>query len=434
LHLKLRRCFLPAQAALLLALNFLPLAEGRNWVVCRTRARCLTLLKLLAFALLCWEAGRCPPGSSGSGTEWARGAAPTFVGGLRNRLGQACGGDESEASALLAAGRWQQRQPGDGNAPADRGTCPSLAAQLALPPDKCWGGGNGAEEGSGAAAPRKDATGVGATLVAEVGQVCLLLCLYVSKPNDTVSQSNYVEMSTCLWPPERYSRQLSPPLPNAQSKLFALAHAGFSFRYARWQHTAALQALLLGAAAAQAAAQDVCGRGELAAAAAAPRAVMQQLAQLLCTAHWLPLGLPVSLAGGGEGSAAGGEGGEGGGERGSGVSLALSMPPQLDACRLLLTWLQVSSGSRPAAGPSCALGPPYAARQQPSCACSATLPSRSQARRRLLPGPQQVCFGWALPVWVAFLSEEQARARFAEQHAGHLLPDEKEWAAAAAVG
>jgi hypothetical protein len=52
----------------------------------------------------------------------------------------------------------------------------------------------------------------------------------------------------------------------------------------------------------------------------------------------------------------------------------------------------------------------------------------------LLPGPQQVCFGWALPVWVAFLSEEQARARFAEQHAGHLLPDEKEWAAAAAVG
>lgn len=46
----------------------------------------------------------------------------------------------------------------------------------------------------------------------------------------------------------------------------------------------------------------------------------------------------------------------------------------------------------------------------------------------------QLCLGWLLPVWVAALSEANARARFAAQHAAHLQPQEKQWAVVAAVG
>ncbi len=41
-----------------------------------------------------------------------------------------------------------------------------------------------------------------------------------------------------------------------QTKLFALLHAGLAFRYTRWQHTAAVQTVLLGLAAAHTAWQS----------------------------------------------------------------------------------------------------------------------------------------------------------------------------------
>ncbi len=46
----------------------------------------------------------------------------------------------------------------------------------------------------------------------------------------------------------------------------------------------------------------------------------------------------------------------------------------------------------------------------------------------------QVCMGWVLPIWAAVLSETDARSTFAAQNPAHLLPEEREWALAAAVG
>ena len=51
-----------------------------------------------------------------------------------------------------------------------------------------------------------------------------------------------------------------------------------------------------------------------------------------------------------------------------------------------------------------------------------------------MPATPQLCWGWALPIWAAVLAETHARARFAAHNVAHLLPVEKEWAVAAAVG
>lgn len=143
----------------------------------------------------------------------------------------------------------------------------------------------------------------------------------------------------CQLPPLSRAAVCPVPLrrcPRPQSKLFALTHAGLAFRYARWQHAAALQTALLAAAAAQTSYQDVCGRPDLASPARG-RPLVQHLAAMLTNAHLLPL-RPTPGAGGGQG----------GTEAQPGGPHLLVLPAQLDACPLLLTWLQASCGGLPA--------------------------------------------------------------------------------------
>ena len=153
---------IPMQAALLLALNFIPLAEGRNWTLCRSRNRCLTLLKLCLFALLCWEVGRCgsgggaaPAGAGGPGPDPAPGG-----GGLLRLLQRSCSGRELPADAAAP-----------GQAPAGTGACsqdqpsPSFPlGQLGLAADVCLPGEKGAAQEAGSPLSLT-------ALLSEVGQV-----------------------------------------------------------------------------------------------------------------------------------------------------------------------------------------------------------------------------------------------------------------------
>jgi hypothetical protein len=182
-----------------------------------------------------------------------------------------------------------------------------------------------------------------------------------------------------------------------QTKLFALAHAGLTFRYVRWQHTAALQALLLAVSAAQTHLQGVCWQLN-----AASSADLRQAATALTNLHLLPF---KPAAGAGEGSAA-----------------ALpQIPASVDMCRLFVTWLQVSS-------------PTDCAKLKLLAAAWLCTFVREAAYRLFLSLILQVCLGLLLPTWVAFLSESCARCRFAALHPAHLQPQEKEWAVTAAVG
>jgi hypothetical protein len=132
-----------------------------------------------------------------------------------------------------------------------------------------------------------------------------------------------------------------------QSKLFALAHAGLAFRFCRWQHTAALQTLLVALLASHTAWQDPCSQPELLAEHAHQRPTLRQAADTLTNMHWLPLQLladPGSECNDSSSSsssssrysvvhAAGGA---------KEAQLPFVPPLQTDACWLLLTWLQAS--------------------------------------------------------------------------------------------
>ncbi|KAI3424734.1 hypothetical protein D9Q98_008123 [Chlorella vulgaris] len=76
-----------------------------------------------------------------------------------------------------------------------------------------------------------------------------------------------------------------------ESKLFALAHAGLAFRFCRWQHTAALQTLLVALLASHTAWQDPCSQPELLVGHAHQRPTLRQAADTLTNMHWLPLQL-----------------------------------------------------------------------------------------------------------------------------------------------
>ena len=107
-------CPLPAlclvQAGLLLGANFLPLYEGANWQTCRSRPRCLTILKLCLFALLCWDVNQGGSGSAGGG------AGLHALQGHKPRSGDAsmgAGGQPAGAcGAAPAAGATQQHVSG----------------------------------------------------------------------------------------------------------------------------------------------------------------------------------------------------------------------------------------------------------------------------------------------------------------------------------
>ncbi|PSC68197.1 gamma-tocopherol methyltransferase isoform A [Micractinium conductrix] len=169
----------------------------------------------------------------------------------------------------------------------------------------------------------------------------------------------------------------------SESRIFALLHTGLAFRYARWQHTAALQAVLVGVAAARSAADGVCARAEL--AAHAGRLSARQVAALLTGMHLLPV--PLVQPGNATSSLTACEGAGGGGASCASEAARLllpEVPPHVDACRLLLFWAQI-------------------------------------------------CLGLVLPVWLGILSEGCARISFALQHPSEMSPAEKEQVLSAAT-
>jgi hypothetical protein len=125
-------------------------------------------------------------------------------------------------------------------------------------------------------------------------------------------------------------------------------HAGLAFRYSRWQHSAVLQTVLVAVAASQTSWQDVCTRAEL--AAPGGRATTQLAARLLTSTHWLGLyPTPEAAASADAGSP----------EAAAAACWPLMGPPDhLDACRLLLAWVQASGAAPTRASASPSLQPP----------------------------------------------------------------------------
>lgn len=221
----------------------------------------------------------------------------------------------------------------------------------------------------------------------------------------------------------RFPRRPPPPFatPRQQSKLYALLHSGLAFRYSCWQHTAALQALLVAVAAGLTTRSGPCTHPAL--EPLQPEWTAQQAATLL-TSSGLPAYAAAAAAGNGA-SVGGGEGGEGGA-----LPLLLSVPAGINACVLVLTWAQV--GPRPPAPAMLWLGSAGTpAVRRPHRLAHRPPHSRTPS---LVPARPQVCLGIVVPLWAAVLGEEYARARFAAANVAHLQPSEKEWAVMAATG
>ena len=92
------------QAALLLALNLLPVWAGQHCPACRARPRCLGLLKLSMFALLAcgpsWDTARSdaqPPIDEGE-----HGAVSAVLRSATHLLSQVCGTGNHTPAALPA--------------------------------------------------------------------------------------------------------------------------------------------------------------------------------------------------------------------------------------------------------------------------------------------------------------------------------------------
>ncbi|PRW45549.1 hypothetical protein C2E21_6053 [Chlorella sorokiniana] len=270
------------QASLLLALNFLPLFEGQNWQICRSRPRCLTILKLGMFALLAWDTGNS-------------------VGGLH---------------------RWSSGLPADDGMLSTPGA-PSMSSPPSMPLATCsvsepaafrlWVGKQSSADCPGEQLAHKEPSPASMSNGSVIGG---------SGSGGSGSVVEEPATASCCG-----GRSLPLVALVAESKLFALLHAGLAFRYPRWQQTAALQSILTVLAGAQTHFHDICTHSEL--ASPAGRWTVDKLAALLTNCNWLPLapGPPVLGALGG----------------GAGVG-QLQVPAGVDRCRLVLAWMQLCLG------------------------------------------------------------------------------------------
>jgi hypothetical protein len=362
------------QAGLLLGANFLPLYEGANWQTCRSRPRCLTILKLCLFALLCWDVNHSGSGSAGGG------AGLHALQSHKLRSGDAIIGAGGHPAGACGA------------APAAGATPHHVAGSLTCVEAGTWSVHASLAHGLAATSGGDASLPVGrppptrhhpslSVLFSEVGQVrpsccaccrhrCRHCCCLLPPAGGAETACYRICSSECWFLPTQWGSmsmmRAAPPAclpaclpcptnlppcspPGLQSKLFALMHAGLAFRYSRWQHTAVLQTVLVAVAASQTSWQDVCTRAEL--AAPGGRATTQLAARLLTSTHWLGLyPTPEAAASADAGSP----------DAAAGGCWPLMGPPDhLDACRLLLAWVQASG----AAPPASACPQPRAARE-----------------------------------------------------------------------
>ena len=375
---------------MLLALHCVPLFDWHAWQqLCRTRVSCLTLFKVMLWLLLTTNGRGC---SNAIVPTAPPKDACSLPGGAAS-----CGAPWRSATAHgAAAGSQPAPLPVGGAAPAATAVSDGAACLMASLLSEV-----------GAGWERAYAT----ERLGRVVPACLLPRWPRSSPAPAAAQAN-------PRPPS------PPPHSPQQSRIFALLHTGLAFRYARWQHTAALQAVLVGVAAARSAADGVCARAEL--AAHAGRLSARQVAALLTGMHLLPV--PLVQPGNATSSLTACEGAGGGGASCASEAARLllpEVPPHVDACRLLLFWAQASPDqmSQLPALLLCFV-------QCHSRALLVALPhmpgrpchppshiSRLSPPPLPLPPlrPLQICLGLVLPVWLGILSEGCARISFALQ-------------------
>jgi len=188
---------------MLLTCNFLPLFEGQNWQLCRTRPRCLTAFKLVLFLLLCWPAGRSVGGGFGANGGTSSGVASVDTSDSDS--------DSSVAIGLAAAGEAPAWLPGSSSehevCGPEENSCSLLPGPLVRiirgQPD--GGGGRslvgGKVEGEveeEVAEPSSDLGMSLTSLLCEVGQVgCGALAIAASRAVSNATQRN------AAWPRPR---------------------------------------------------------------------------------------------------------------------------------------------------------------------------------------------------------------------------------------